>query len=137
MVEPYLEYARSHKTRNRISRMRSGRVRVRHSDPRGRHFDLSALFDELNAKYFDGRVAAAADRLERAELAAAVWLLRSGAESDFVEQADGSSGSAGLRGGICFISRDAARETSYTAVGLQPGVAFTGISRRGKTFCGI
>jgi hypothetical protein len=54
VVEPYLEYARSHKTRNRISRMRSGRVRVRQSDPRGRHFDLSKLFDELNIKYFDG-----------------------------------------------------------------------------------
>jgi Protein of unknown function DUF45 len=54
VVEPYLEYARSHKTRNRISRMRSGRVRVRHGDPRGRHFDLSKLFDELNIKYFDG-----------------------------------------------------------------------------------
>src|ERR1700675_2971921 len=40
VVEPYLEYARSHKTRNRISRMRSGRVRVRHGDPRGRHLDF-------------------------------------------------------------------------------------------------
>jgi len=54
VVEPYLEYARSHKTRNRISHMRSGRVRVQQSDPRGRHFDLSRLFDELNVKYFDG-----------------------------------------------------------------------------------
>src|ERR1700732_1718749 len=54
VVEPYLEYARSHKTRNSISRMRSGRVRVRQSDPRGQHFNLSKLFDDLNEKYFDG-----------------------------------------------------------------------------------
>jgi hypothetical protein len=54
IVEPYLEYARSHKTRNRISKMRGGRVRVRQVDPRGRHFDLSSLFDELNQKYFEG-----------------------------------------------------------------------------------
>src|ERR1700692_4307144 len=54
VVEPYLEYARYHKTRNGISRMRSGRVRVRHGDPQGQHFDLSKLFDELNVKYFDG-----------------------------------------------------------------------------------
>jgi len=54
IVEPYLEYARSHKTRNRISKMRGGRVRVRQADPRGRHFDLSSLFDELNKKYFEG-----------------------------------------------------------------------------------
>src|SRR6202051_662357 len=54
VVEPYLACARSHKTRHRISRMRSGRVRVRQSDPQGRHFDLSKLFDDLNEKYFDG-----------------------------------------------------------------------------------
>jgi hypothetical protein len=67
VVEPYLEYARSHKTRNRITRMRSGRVRVRQSGPRGRHFDLSRLFDELNTKYFDGA-------LERPRIG---WSLRS------------------------------------------------------------
>jgi hypothetical protein len=54
VVEPYLEYARSHRTRGRISRMRRGRVRVAQADPRGRHFDLSSLFDTLNAKYFGG-----------------------------------------------------------------------------------
>jgi hypothetical protein len=54
VVEPYLEYARSHRTRGRISQMRRGRVRVPQADPRGRHFDLSRLFDELNKKYFDG-----------------------------------------------------------------------------------
>jgi hypothetical protein len=54
VVEPYLEYARSHRTRGRISQMRRGRVRVAQADPRGRHFDLSSLFDTLNAKYFGG-----------------------------------------------------------------------------------
>jgi hypothetical protein len=54
VVEPYLEYARSHRTRGRISQMRRGRVRVAQADPRGRHFDLSSLFDTLNAKYFAG-----------------------------------------------------------------------------------
>jgi hypothetical protein len=54
VVEPYLEYARSHKTRDRINKMRRGRVRVKQADPRGRHFDLASLFDELNNKYFDG-----------------------------------------------------------------------------------
>ena len=36
MVEPYLAYARSHKTRNRISKMRGGRVRVRQAGPADR-----------------------------------------------------------------------------------------------------
>jgi Protein of unknown function DUF45 len=54
VVEPYLQYARSHRTRGRISQMRRGRVRVAQADPRGRHFDLSSLFDTLNAKYFAG-----------------------------------------------------------------------------------
>jgi hypothetical protein len=54
VVEPYLEYARSHQTRARITRMRRGRVRVAQGNGRGQHFDLSSLFDELNRKYFGG-----------------------------------------------------------------------------------
>ncbi|MDP9338809.1 MAG: M48 family metallopeptidase [Acidobacteriota bacterium] len=56
VVEAYLQYARSDKTRNRISKMRSGRVRVAQADPRGRHYDLSTLFDTLNKKYFGGEL---------------------------------------------------------------------------------
>lgn len=54
LVEPYLEYARSNRTRNRISRMRSRRVRLASSGPRGEHFDLEKMFDELNARHFGG-----------------------------------------------------------------------------------
>lgn len=54
LVEPYLEYARSNRTRGRISRMRRGRVRPSSAGPRGRHFDLEKMFEALNAKYFDG-----------------------------------------------------------------------------------
>ena len=54
VVEAYLQYARSHRTRNRISQMRRGRVRVAQADAHGRHFDLSSLFDALNEKYFAG-----------------------------------------------------------------------------------
>src|SRR5437588_12315271 len=54
LVEPYLEYARSGRTRRRMNRMRFQRVRPRHSSAQGQHFDLNKLFDELNAKYFAG-----------------------------------------------------------------------------------
>jgi hypothetical protein len=54
LVEPYLEYARSDRTRARMNRMRSGRVRLAATNPRGAHFDLGALFEDLNAKYFSG-----------------------------------------------------------------------------------
>lgn len=54
LVEPYLDYARSHRTRDRIHRMRSGRVRRAQAGPAGRHFDLSRMFDELNQRYFEG-----------------------------------------------------------------------------------
>lgn len=54
LVEPYLEYARSNRTRSRISRMRRGRVRLPATAPQGRHFDLETMFDELNAKHFGG-----------------------------------------------------------------------------------
>jgi len=52
----YLEYARSDRTRNRITRMRRGRVRLASAGPQGKHFDLHRLFDELNAKYFAGEL---------------------------------------------------------------------------------
>jgi Protein of unknown function DUF45 len=52
----YLEYARSHRTRVRIQAIRNKRVRPRAVEPRGRHFDLDKLFDELNVKYFDGQL---------------------------------------------------------------------------------
>jgi hypothetical protein len=56
LVEPYLEYARSDRTRKRMNRMRRGRVRLATSNPRGDHFDLEKLFDELNKYYFGGEL---------------------------------------------------------------------------------
>jgi hypothetical protein len=56
LIAPYLAYARSNRTRSRISRMRRGRVRLAATSPRGRHFDLDNLFDRLNAAYFEGRL---------------------------------------------------------------------------------
>ncbi|MGC1484847.1 MAG: hypothetical protein WA789_13710 [Candidatus Acidiferrum sp.] len=54
LVEPYLNYARSDRTRSRISHMRRGRVRLASTGPRGLHFDLEKMFGELNEKYFSG-----------------------------------------------------------------------------------
>jgi len=57
LVEPYREYARSDRTRSRMNRMRRRRIRLAHAGPRGNHFDLHQLFDELNVKYFQGQLA--------------------------------------------------------------------------------
>jgi predicted metal-dependent hydrolase len=54
LVRPYLEYARSDRTRNRISQMRGRRVRLAHTAPQGKQYDLVALFDQLNERYFAG-----------------------------------------------------------------------------------
>lgn len=54
LVQTYFQYARSNRTRKRISRMRSRRVRPRHAAPQGRQYDLVALFDGLNQQYFAG-----------------------------------------------------------------------------------
>jgi hypothetical protein len=54
LVEPYLNYARSDRTRTRISQMRRGRVRLASAGPRGRHFDLEKMFEHLNERYFAG-----------------------------------------------------------------------------------
>ncbi len=56
LVQPYLTYARSGRTRSRISRMRSRRVRPSQTAPQGRQYDLSTLFDQLNSKYFSGEL---------------------------------------------------------------------------------
>lgn len=54
LVAPYNEYAKSHRTRQRIQNMRSGRVRRAALDATGRHFDMNAMFDDLNARFFAG-----------------------------------------------------------------------------------
>jgi hypothetical protein len=56
IVQPYLHYARSDRTRGRIARMRSRRVRRVPTVPQGRHHDLSALFEQLNRHYFSGQL---------------------------------------------------------------------------------
>lgn len=57
LIAPYLDYARSQRTRDRIQRMRGGRVRRAATGPAGQHFNLSQMFDELNAQYFGGKLA--------------------------------------------------------------------------------
>jgi len=54
LVSPYNEYAKSHRTRQRIQNMRSGRVRRASLHAAGRHFDMNAIFDDLNARFFGG-----------------------------------------------------------------------------------
>jgi len=56
LVAPYLEYARSGRTRSRMNRMRLERVRPRHTGAQGQHFNLERTFEELNAKYFGGKL---------------------------------------------------------------------------------
>jgi hypothetical protein len=56
LVAPYVEYARSHRTRARINRMRHSRVRLASAGPQGQHFDLERMFGELNARYFNGEL---------------------------------------------------------------------------------
>jgi hypothetical protein len=56
LFAPYLAYARSDRTRKRITKMRSGRVRLASTGPQGQHFDLHTMFAGLNAKYFSGEL---------------------------------------------------------------------------------
>ncbi|HUL16103.1 MAG TPA: hypothetical protein VLV88_08915 [Terriglobales bacterium] len=55
LVAPYLEYARSHRTRNRIRQLRRARIRPSFG-PEGLHFDLNQLFDDLNRRFFDANL---------------------------------------------------------------------------------
>jgi hypothetical protein len=54
LAAPYLEYACSQRTRARIHHMRRRRICPGAAGPRGRHFDLEKIFEELNTQYFEG-----------------------------------------------------------------------------------
>jgi len=56
LTAPYLEYARSHRTRARIHHMRRRRIRPGAAGPQGRHFDLDKMFEALNTQYFEGKL---------------------------------------------------------------------------------
>ncbi len=56
LIAPYLEYSRSDRTRSRINHMRRRRIRPAPMGPRGQHFDLGKVFDELNSRYFEGKL---------------------------------------------------------------------------------
>jgi hypothetical protein len=56
LVAPYNEYAQSHRTRQRIQNMRSGRVRRMVLDAAGKHFNLHFMFADLNARFFGGEL---------------------------------------------------------------------------------
>ena len=56
LTAPYLEYARSHRTRARIHQMRRRRIRPGAAGPQGRRFDLEKMFEELNSQYFEGKL---------------------------------------------------------------------------------
>jgi predicted metal-dependent hydrolase len=55
LTAAYLDYARSPRTRTRINRMRHRRISPT-TQAEGRHFNLEKLFDELNQKYFKGKL---------------------------------------------------------------------------------
>src|ERR1051326_8998725 len=54
LTSAYLEYARSHRTRQRIHRIRRERVQPAPAGAQGQHFDLAKLFAGFNTRYFDG-----------------------------------------------------------------------------------
>ena len=56
VTQAYLQYVRSDRTRGRLHRMRSHRVRRVLTLPQGRHYDLDALFERLNREYFAGEL---------------------------------------------------------------------------------
>jgi len=127
LTEPYLEYARSDRTRSRMNRMRRGRVRLAATSPRGDHFDLDRLFDELNGNTLRGSCSARiSDGARGAGGGNSAVTIR--AESDSAESPMIARRS-GVRSGICLVSRDAAREAPDSPLGVQHGISFAGISR--------
>jgi hypothetical protein len=53
----YLSYIYSPAVRHRVDEMRRRRGSKRLLPPRGRHFDLEVIFERLNQRYFEGKLA--------------------------------------------------------------------------------
>ena len=132
LVRPYLEYARSDRTRSRISQMRGRRVRLAHTAPQGKQYDLAGLFDQLNQRYFAGA-------LQRPLIG---WSLRSwrrqfgcydpGPNQILLNRRMDQAGDSAICRGVRALPRDAAREASHTALRVQPDFPFAGVSRGGE-----
>jgi len=56
LVQPYLVYAHSERTRSRVQQMRRQRARSAPLVAEGEHHDLSRMFGRLNQQYFRGRL---------------------------------------------------------------------------------
>jgi len=52
ILNAYRQYSHGAATRRRLLALRRKRARPKVAQPRGRHFDLEPVFDELNARYF-------------------------------------------------------------------------------------
>jgi len=130
LTEPYLEYARSNRTR---SRHESHAPRTgspgRHQSSRGT-LRSGRTFRPAQRKILRGPATAPAHWLEHAKLAPAIRVLRSRAKSNPAESPDGPPRRSRMRRGIRFVSRNASRQASDAPLGLQHGLAFAGISRR-------
>src|SRR5260221_11841428 len=56
LVAPYHAYAKSHKTRQRVQKMRGGRGRPAALHPAGEKVYLNRMFDDLNGGFFVGEL---------------------------------------------------------------------------------
>ncbi|MGB6875316.1 MAG: hypothetical protein WBD87_04720 [Candidatus Acidiferrales bacterium] len=56
IAELYRKYSQAHATRRKLHAVRRKRARRGIRDAQGRHYDLAKLFDELNEKYFHGKL---------------------------------------------------------------------------------
>jgi len=56
LIARYAAYVRSHRTRQRLNRMRRRRVATSAENPRGTVHDLTEVFDALNRRYFERRL---------------------------------------------------------------------------------
>jgi hypothetical protein len=53
----YRRYLNRHEVRSSLEQVRQARGRKRLLDPKGRHYDLIAMFEDLNFRYFNGLMA--------------------------------------------------------------------------------
>ncbi len=111
MIEAYRHYSVASRTHKRVMATRFKRGRRNQSGAAGAAHDFAPMFSTLNKKYFGGKLHRPRLGWSKRKLARAAGMFGSGPGSNCCERAAGSLGSAAIRGGICAVSRDAARAT--------------------------
>jgi len=118
-----------------MNRMRRGRVRLAATGPRGEH----SIWKDFSISSMENTLPAQLQRPPQSgwsnpELAAAIWLFESRAESDFAQSSDGSSRRSGVRRWSMSCFTECCTSSTPLAARLYHGLPSRNFEKKEKRF---